>query len=99
MDKIKDAIEQSLSAGSQTFERSLLNMFVAGKISREEALSNADSRTDMEWLMANASTEVLRGSMAQPAMTIDHEKLDKAEDGLENFTINPEFLDQIAGKK
>ncbi|MDP2827978.1 MAG: PilT/PilU family type 4a pilus ATPase [Sulfuricellaceae bacterium] len=99
VDKIKDAIEQSLSAGSQTFERSLLNMFVAGKISREEALSNSDSRTDMEWLMANASTEVLRGSMAQPAMSIDHEKLDKAEDGLENFTINPEFLDQISGKK
>lgn len=99
VDKIKDAIEQSLSAGSQTFERSLLSMFVAGKISREEALSNADSRTDMEWLMANASTEVLRASATQPAMTIDHEKLDKTEDGLENFTINPEFLEQISGKK
>lgn len=99
VDKIKDAIEQSLSAGSQTFERSLLSMFVAGKISREEALSNADSRTDMEWLMANASSEVLRASAVQPAMTIDHEKLDKTEDGLENFTINPEFLEQISGKK
>jgi twitching motility protein PilU len=99
VDKIKDAIEQSLSAGSQTFERSLLSMFVAGKISKEEALSNSDSRTDMEWLMANASTEVLKGSAAQPAMVIDHEKLDKTEDSLENFTINPEFLEQISGKK
>lgn len=95
VDKIKDAIEQSLNAGSQTFERSLLDLYIAGKVSREEALINADSRTDMEWLMDNASQEggksVQRG---QGALEINEKKLEAAE-SLEGFTLNPEFLDKI----
>lgn len=50
---IKDAIGQSLSRDSQTFEQALLKLFQAGQISREEALSNADSRSDLIWLMNN----------------------------------------------
>jgi twitching motility protein PilU len=54
IDKIKEAIEQSLVEGSQTFEESLLELHLAGRISKEEALLNSDSRTNMEWLIANS---------------------------------------------
>lgn len=94
VDKIKEAIEQSLSAGSQTFERSLLDLYIAGKISREEALSNSDSRTDMEWLMDNATQE--GGKSTQRTRThieIDEKKLD--DDSLDGFTLNPDFLEKI----
>jgi len=95
VDKIKDAIEQSLNAGSQTFERSLLDLYISGKISREEALVNADSRTDMEWLMDNASQESAKGGQrGQIQIEINEKKLDAAE-SLEGFTLNPEFLDKI----
>jgi len=55
VDKIKDAMEQSMVEGSQTFEESLLELVMAGKISKQEALLNADSRTNMDWLLANTS--------------------------------------------
>jgi twitching motility protein PilU len=94
VDKIKDAIEQSLNAGSQTFERSLLDLYVAGKISREEALINSDSRTDMEWLMDNAAQEGGKtGQKGQTQMEIHESKVDGQS--LEGFTLNPELLDKI----
>lgn len=95
VDKLKDAIEQSLSAGSQTFERSLLNLFVSGRISREETLANADSRTDMEWLISNAAQEGGKGgARGESKIVIQENKLD-AVDSLDGFTLNPEFLDKI----
>lgn len=95
VDKLKDAIEQSLSAGSQTFERSLLDLYIAGKISREEALSNADSRTDMEWLISNSTHEGGKGGQkGNTAVELDETSLTVGE-SLEGFTINPEFLDKL----
>lgn len=94
VDKLKDAIEQSLNAGSQTFERSLLDLYIAGKISREEALVNADSRTDMEWLISNSSQEGGKGGKkGDTSMQIQDTAL--VGESLEGFTINPEFLDKI----
>lgn len=94
VDKLKDAIEQSLNAGSQTFERSLLNLFIAGKISREEALVNADSRTDMEWLISNSSLEGGRGGQKGDTSVQIHDASEA--ESLEGFTINPDFLDKIS---
>jgi twitching motility protein PilU len=95
VDKLKDAIEQSLNAGSQTFERSLLDLYVAGKISREEALSNADSRTDMEWLISNSSQEGGKGGQkGNTAVELNESNMTVGE-SLEGFTINPDFLDKL----
>ncbi|MEN6585679.1 MAG: hypothetical protein ABFE02_06450, partial [Sulfuricella sp.] len=95
VEKLKDAIEQSLNAGSQTFERSLLDLYLAGKISREEALSNADSRTDMEWLISNSSQDGGNGAQkGNTTVEISESSLNVGE-SLEGFTINPEFLDKI----
>jgi twitching motility protein PilU len=52
-DKIKEAMEQSLTPGSQTFEQSLFALYQEGRISLDEALANADSRTNLSWLVNN----------------------------------------------
>jgi twitching motility protein PilU len=56
IDQIKDAMEQSLAPGCQTFEQALYNLFVQGVISHEEALANADSATNLAWLINNAKS-------------------------------------------
>ncbi len=53
IDKIKEAMEQSLTPGSQTFEQALFALYREGKISLDEALANADSRTNLSWLINN----------------------------------------------
>ena len=52
--QIKDAIDQSLAPGSQTFEQALFRLYVQGKITLEEALANSDSPTNLNWLINNA---------------------------------------------
>ena len=51
---IKEAMEKSLSPGSQTFEQALYRMMREGQISEEEALAHADSPTNLLWLINNA---------------------------------------------
>ena len=45
--KLKEAIAQGAGVGMQTFDDSLYHLFNAGMISIDEALGNADSRTDL----------------------------------------------------
>jgi twitching motility protein PilU len=52
--QIKEAMEQSLSPGSQTFEQALFQLLKDGVITKEEALANADSPTNLHWLISNA---------------------------------------------
>ena len=54
IDQIKDAMEQSLAPGSQTFEQSLFKLYTTGRVSLEEAMSTADSPTNLHWLINNA---------------------------------------------
>lgn len=54
---IKEAMEQSMSPGSQTFEQSLYALYKAGTITLEEALGNADSANNLHWLINNAAQE------------------------------------------
>ena len=49
--EIKEAMEKSMTPGSLTFEQSLFKMYKEGLISKEEALGNADSATNLLWLM------------------------------------------------
>ncbi len=49
--EMKDAMEKSMTPGSQTFEQSLFKMYKDGLISKEEALANADSATNLLWLI------------------------------------------------
>jgi twitching motility protein PilU len=51
--QVKEAMEKSLSPGSQTFEQALLQLMKEGMVTQEEALANADSATNLYWLMNN----------------------------------------------
>jgi twitching motility protein PilU len=50
-DSIKEAMEQSLSPGSQTFEQALFRLLQEGRISRDEAMASADSPTNLAALI------------------------------------------------
>jgi len=52
--QIKDALEQSLAPGSQSFEQALFQLIAAGKVSVEEAMAHSDSPTNLHWLLSNS---------------------------------------------
>lgn len=51
--QIREAIDNSLSPGSQSFERALLELVQADLVTQDEALANADSATNLLWLINN----------------------------------------------
>ena len=51
---VKEAMEQSLAPGSQTFEQDLFRLYREGIITLDEALANADSPTNLSWLINNS---------------------------------------------
>ena len=51
LDKIRESIEKSVSAGSQTFEQALYKLFKKGLITKEEAMRNADSASNLSSLV------------------------------------------------
>lgn len=53
--QIKDAMEQSLAPGSQTFEQALFHLYTTGQVTLEEAMANSDSPTNLHWLINNAT--------------------------------------------
>jgi len=64
--QIRDAMDQSLSPGSQTFEQALLKLVQQGLITQDEALAHADSATNLLWLLNNGP-DSHGGSANQPA--------------------------------
>ncbi|MEJ5210835.1 MAG: PilT/PilU family type 4a pilus ATPase [Burkholderiales bacterium] len=95
IDKIKEAIEQSLVEGAQTFEEALLELYVAGRISKEEALANADSRTNMEWLIANSGKyREMRAQRARGVM-IDEDKVREDQETNLPGLLSVEDLDKL----
>ncbi len=51
---VKEAMEQSLAPGSQTFEQDLFRLYRDGVVTLDEALANADSPTNLSWLINNS---------------------------------------------
>ncbi len=51
--EMKDAMDKSMSPGSQTFEQAFFRMIREGKITQEEGMANADSPTNLIWLLNN----------------------------------------------
>ncbi|PWT72788.1 MAG: type IV pili twitching motility protein PilT [Proteobacteria bacterium] len=84
-DQIKEAIEKSLSPGSVSFEQALFKLYAEGKITKDEALRNSDSATNLSWLMNNAEqaaaaakgevSKIARGADMN-ATSFDHFKID-----------------------
>jgi twitching motility protein PilU len=68
INEIKEALEKSMAPGSQTFEQALFKLFMDGKITQDEAMTNADSATNMLWLInqATAGDLSMSGGGAKP---------------------------------
>ncbi len=60
IDKIRDAISQSVSSGSQTFEQALYKLYKSGQITKEEAMRNADSASNMASLVDYSQTAKMK---------------------------------------
>jgi len=77
IEKIHEAIDKSVSAGSQTFEQALYRLFKSGTISKEEAMRNADSASNLSALVDFSERT---NTMAVPVFspTPETERLSKA---------------------
>jgi twitching motility protein PilU len=64
--QIKEAIDQSMAPGSQTFEQALYRLYQSGEVTLDEAMANADSPTNLHWLVNNAPKSAAQ-SQAAPA--------------------------------
>ncbi len=93
--QIKEAMEQSLYPGSQTFEQALCRLFLDGRISYDEAMTASDSATNLAWLInqnaPNTRVEAIqdndddaqarprRGNIDFASVSIDPAMLDHAQ--------------------
>ena len=64
INEIKEAMEKSMTPGSVTFEQALYKMFRDGVITKEEALANADSATNLMWLINQDAGDIGGGAAA-----------------------------------
>ncbi|MFN2381606.1 MAG: PilT/PilU family type 4a pilus ATPase [Guyparkeria sp.] len=79
IDAIKESMQKNTSAGTMTFDMSILRLYKQGLISRDEALENADSRSNMEWLMSFGSGEDELKAAAADSSGIKSDKADRDE--------------------
>jgi twitching motility protein PilU len=67
--QIKEAMEQSLYPGSQTFEQSLCRLYLDGVVSYDEAMTASDSPTNLAWQINQSSptarVDVMESSTAE----------------------------------
>ncbi|RPH66596.1 MAG: PilT/PilU family type 4a pilus ATPase [Burkholderiales bacterium] len=74
--EVKDAMNQSLAAGSRTFDHALADLVRARRIAKEDAMAHADSPTNLLWMLENEPAEdaapateaATPGKMVSPAM-------------------------------
>ena len=91
IDQIKDAMEQSLAPGSRTFEQSLYDLFKSGRITLEEAMANADSPTNLHWLINNASKAAPTQSAVSPGPAASA-RAPSAQEDLSSIKLNLDAL-------
>jgi len=91
---IKEAMEQSLAPGSQTFEQDLFRLYKESVITLEEALANADSPTNLTWLINN--TQLGAPSVNQPthAGVVDLDKSSPTGASFKEFSLNLDDVGQ-----
>jgi twitching motility protein PilU len=97
---IKEAMEKSLSPGSQTFEQDLFRLYRSGEITLEEALANSDSPTNLSWLINNSEAG---GDTPAPAQATPEMKAEQAatapgqEPSFSDFNLNMDELEKQEG--
>lgn len=69
--ELKDIIEKGSADGMHTFDQSLAELFKDGRISRENALENATSKNNLEWMLsfdANAEEQTAKSVTSKPVL-------------------------------
>ncbi len=86
---IKDAMEQSLAPGSQTFEQDLFRLYQDSIITLDEALANSDSPTNLSWLINNSDLKASKGNEEKKQdLTLDFDSTNESGASFKEFTIN-----------
>ncbi|MDA0189767.1 MAG: PilT/PilU family type 4a pilus ATPase [Proteobacteria bacterium] len=87
---IKEAMEQSLAPGSQTFEQDLFRLYREGVITLDEALANADSPTNLSWLINNSeiNTAAQREEKKIPELQLDFSASNPDGPSFKEFTLS-----------
>jgi len=86
---VKEAMEQSLAPGSQTFEQDLFRLYSEGIITLDEALANADSPTNLSWLINNS--EISNSSQKEEKhaeIPLDFSETNSGGTSFKEFTLN-----------
>jgi twitching motility protein PilU len=86
---VKEAMEKSMTQGAQTFEQDLFRLYRDGSVSLDEALANADSPTNLAWLInnsadANTAQQKTSAAIPPPASAAD----DAGGASFTEFTLN-----------
>ena len=92
INEIKDAMEQSLAPGSQTFEQSLYQLYSSGQITIENALANADSATNLHWLINNAGKPPDSGGNSSSQHSSGKPASGAAGDDLSSIKLNLDMV-------
>jgi twitching motility protein PilU len=87
---VKDAMENSMAPGSQTFEQALFKHYTAGTITLDEALANADSPTNLRWLIDNAMAT--KSDKSAPAQAAASASLAQPTNDIANIKLNLDAL-------
>ncbi|MBL8376988.1 MAG: PilT/PilU family type 4a pilus ATPase [Burkholderiales bacterium] len=77
--EMKDAMDKSMAPGSQTFEQAFFRMIREGKITQEEGMQNADSPSNLIWLLNNTEAGVTVPGQQVPAE--EKKKKEEADSG------------------
>jgi len=95
--EIKEAMEQSLAPGSQTFEEDLVRLYQEKIISLDEALAHADSPTNLSWLINNAhqGENLKAGQKKQPPGGPDFDQSEPDGASFSEFSL---LMDDNVGK-
>lgn len=70
--EIREAIEKSMSDGSQTFEKDIARLISEGKVSRKEGIAFADSPTNLMWRLQNDFSQTQRMALQASDKEEDH---------------------------
>jgi twitching motility protein PilU len=90
LSEVKEAMEKSMAPGSQTFERALVDLVRSKRVSKEDALAQSDSPTNLLWLLENSEDTTLE-SAPMSARTLELPSLPAAPKAQEGPTFS-EFM-------
>jgi len=79
--EIKDAMEQSMAPGSQTFEQALYTLIKDGSVTQDDAMANADSASNLYWLLSQQDAETPMEPQPEP-------EVDSSGASFTEFTLN-----------